>query len=129
MSYGTYKLIHYLGIFLLVVAVAAMLSRAAWGGVTEGGPEGRDPWRGRLGALHGVALLLVLVGGFGLLARLGVSHSQLLPGWVFAKLTIWGLLVAMPFIARKRPGWAVPALLLLPLLGALAGALALYKPF
>jgi hypothetical protein len=125
MSYLAYKLIHLFGILLLVVSLAAMLSRSAWGGALDG----RDSWKGRLMALHGVALLLVLLGGFGLMARLGIPHTEVYPGWIFVKLSIWLLLGAMAVIPKKRPSWSVPALLFIPVLGLVAGYVALFKPF
>ncbi|TVP58696.1 MAG: hypothetical protein EA351_03160 [Gemmatimonadales bacterium] len=122
MSYVTYKVIHYLGIFLLVVALGAALGRK----VTSEGP---DPLRRRFVALHGVGLFLVLLGGFGLLARTGVSHGALFPGWVWAKLAIWVVLGGTVMLARRRAAWAMPLLLVVPALAALAGVLAFLKPF
>ncbi|MDP2956280.1 MAG: hypothetical protein Q8N53_07655 [Longimicrobiales bacterium] len=116
--YAAYKTIHYIGIFTLVVALSASLARSAQGGADP------DPWRKRLGILHGVALFAILVGGFGMLARLEMGF----PGWIVAKLAIW-LVVGGLIALRKGPaaaGWALAAL---PLLAALAGWIAYVKPF
>lgn len=119
-SYAVYKTIHYLGIFTLVTALVASLARAAG----SPGSESPDPWRKRLGIVHGVALFLVLLGGFGMLARLGVGF----PGWITAKLVVW--VVAGGLIAlRKSATSAAWGVVLVPLLAVLAGWLAYTKPF
>jgi len=123
MSYATYKLIHLLGIFALMVALAGMAGHAAAGQIKEENTSYRT-----LLALHGLGALLALVGGFGLLARINVEASGLFPGWIWAKLILWvllGGLVALPY--RKR-AFARMLLFLLPLLGFLGAALAYYKP-
>ena len=144
-SYGVYKIVHYLGIFALVTAVAAALGRAAFTGAGSGdagpgtgpgagddggsgGPSvGRDPWRGRLAAVHGTALFLVLLGGFGMLARIGVEHGALFPGWVWGKLGIWVVIGGLIAVARRSPRWSARALWAVPLLAAAAGILAFTK--
>ncbi|TVP48679.1 MAG: hypothetical protein EA350_02955 [Gemmatimonadales bacterium] len=122
MSYFTYKLIHYLGIFILVATLGAALGRHAM-------TDGRDPLRSRLGAVHGVALFLVLLGGFGLMARVGVDHGSMFPGWILAKFGIWVLLGGVLFVARRNRRWTMPLLAFVPLLAVLAGWVAFAKPF
>ena len=123
-SYTTYRVLHYLAVFGLVVTLAAALGRGALL------PEGaEDPWRRRLAALHGASLLLVAVAGFGLIARLDLLRGALLPGWIWAKLVIWLTLGGLVSLAFRRSRWSGAALVLLPFLAALAGYLALAKPF
>jgi hypothetical protein len=118
LSLAVYKTIHFLGVFALVTALTASLARAAQPGATP------DPWRARLGILHGVALFLVLLGGFGMLARLGMGVT----GWVGAKLLIW--VVAGGLIAlRKSAPAAAWGVVLVPLLAVLAGWIGYAKPF
>ncbi|MGD2071266.1 MAG: hypothetical protein PVI57_21535 [Gemmatimonadota bacterium] len=128
-SYGVYKIVHYFGVFLLVTALSATLGRAAAGpaGEAEGRPAA-DPWKRRLAMVHGVALFLVLLGGFGMLARLGVDHGAIFPGWIWAKLAIWVGLAAL-VSARRTRVWAARALVLVPLLAVLAAVVAYTKPF
>jgi len=116
--YAAYKVVHYLGIFLLVTVLSATLARSAKEALNS------DPWMKRLGMLHGLALFLVLLGGFGMLARLDAGF----PGWILAKLGVW-LVFGGIIAARKSPAWAVRALVLVPLLAVLAGWLAYAKPF
>lgn len=116
--YAAYKVLHYLGIFTLVVVLSASFSRSAQGGA------GPDAWRKRLGIAHGTALFLILLGGFGMLAKLGLGF----PGWAMAKVGIWlaaGGLIGL----RKSAAWSARGLVLLPLLAALAGWIAYVKPF
>ncbi len=124
MSYVAYKLIHLLGIFTLLVALAGMAAHAATGRAKADNPGYRS-----LLALHGVGALIALVGGFGLLARIGVLQEGAFPGWVWAKLGLWlflGALIAVPYRARALARGLVFAL---PLFGLLGAWLANYKPF
>jgi hypothetical protein len=127
-SIATYKLIHYLGIFALLAGLSANLGRAALGSADTPAGEGvADPWKKRLGILHGIALFLILLGGFGMLARIGVDHGELFPGWVWMKLGIWVLLGGL-IAARRRASWAARGLLLVPVLAWLAAWSAFTKP-
>lgn len=125
-----YKTLHFLGVFALLTALAASLARAAMAAPASGpdpagsGAPAPDPWGKRLGILHGVALFLVLLGGFGMLARLGMGVT----GWVGAKLLLWiaaGGLIAL----RKSPTAAAWGLVLLPVVATLAGWIGYTKPF
>lgn len=124
MPYTTYKLLHFFGIFLLIAALAASSMNAM-----RGGNRTEWPWRQALGASHGIAAFLILLGGFGMLARLGVMHDDGLPGWVIAKLVIWFALAAAIVLPRLGQGYAKALMAALPLLAVGAGALALFKPF
>lgn len=123
-SYVTYKLVHFFGIFLLVTALGASSMNAI-----RGGTWSELPWRRALGASHGIAAFLILLGGFGMLARLGAMHDAGLPGWVIAKLVIWFALAAAIVLPRRGIGYAKALLVALPFLALSAGALALLKPF
>ena len=118
MPFAAYKVVHYLGIFILVTALSATLARSAKEGLNS------DPWRKRLGMIHGIALFLILLGGFGMLARLDVGF----PGWIMAKVGIW-LVFAGLIAVRKSTDWSARTLVLVPLLAALAGWIAFVKPF
>lgn len=129
-SLAVYKTVHFLGVFTLVTALATSFARAALAAPAAGGApaapgtSSADPWGKRLAVLHGVALFLVLLGGFGMLARLGLGMT----GWVGAKLLIW--VVAGGLIAlRKNATAAAWGLMLLPILATLAGWIGYTKPF
>jgi len=133
-TYPVYKLVHYLGIFLVLVVSGGALARGL--GVPRGEEQVSghsetplpDPWKRKLGWGHGLGLFLVLLGGFGMLARLNITEGMALPGWIWAKLGIWTL-IGMAVALRRRPGAASLGLIALPVLAVLAGWVALYKPF
>ncbi len=124
MPLEVYKVIHIIGIILIMSALGGAAVRAMLG-------AGEDrPTRKLLAMLHGIGAFLVLLGGFGMLARLGIMQSGgSFPAWLWVKLVIWGLLAAALVIPRRRPSLARPLLLSLPILGGLAAYMAIYKPF
>ena len=79
----TYKIIHLIGISALALGMGGMLA---------GGPN-RKPFA----ILQGIALLVMLITGFGLLAKLKLGF----PSFAIAKLVIWLVIGAMPVIVRK----------------------------
>ena len=122
MPYVVYKLMHFLGIFMVITALGDEHAR----------PARRNSHRQSVSArsciTHGVAAALILTGGFGMLARMGVMHGAL-PNWIWAKLAIWVTLAAalvVPYLGRT---YARVLLGAVPLLAVAAGAVALYKPF
>ena len=74
---------------------------------------------------HGVALVIVLVAGFGMIARLGMGGGW--PLWVWLKLVIWLVLGAATVFVRKAGESAGWLLVLLPALGAVSAWLVLYR--
>lgn len=121
LGYEVYKILHILGILLVFSALGGVAVHAA-----GGGDRASNPSRRALAISHGVGLLLMLVAGFGMLAKIGISPAS---GWVWAKVVIWlvlGACTVLPYRARSLAG---AMLTLLPLLGTLAAYLAIYKPF
>ncbi|MEM7248168.1 MAG: hypothetical protein AAF533_22735 [Acidobacteriota bacterium] len=120
MPYEFYRALHFLGIFLVMTSLGGLLIHVANGG-------DKDSHRARkLTSIgHGVGMVLVLVAGFGMLARLGLPASS---PWVLGKVVVWvvfGALIAIPF---RMPKLSQPLWILLPVLGFVAGYLALHKP-
>ena len=122
-SHQFYNVVHIVGIVLLAVALGGVAVRAA-----DGGAFTRPGMRRFVAVLHGTGALLVLVGGFGMLARLGVMHGGGFPGWIWVKLCIWGTLAASMVIAYRRPSLGTPLLIAIPVLVGLAAYMAIYKP-
>lgn len=91
------------------------------------GGQKKHLWRIPIGVTHGVGLLLSLVGGFGLLARLGIVHGGL-PNWVLVKLGIWTLFAVLIGLVYRKPSWSKLIWPLMITLGALAAYLAGSKP-
>jgi hypothetical protein len=122
-SHSFYNVVHVIGIALVVLALggAAVLALTA-------GTRDVRPTRRLLAILHGVGALLVLLGGFGMLARLGIVHGGGFPGWIWVKLAIWAAVAAALFLPYRRPAFARPLLLIVPVLIGLAAYMAIYKP-
>lgn len=118
-----YNVVHIVGIVLLVMAVGGAALRTA-----DGGGFASRGLRRLVGVFHGLGAVLILVGGFGMLARLDIMHGGGFPGWVWVKLVVWGALVAALVVAYRLPSLARPLLVMLPVLAGLAAYMAIYKP-
>ena len=118
MPYEIYKLIHVVGLMLLFLGIGGMLLVAS--SVRERGIT-------RNTILHALGLFAMLLGGFGMMARLGVHWPW--PGWLIAKLGVWLIIGALPVLVRREVLPRGPAWLIAAALGALAGWLAISKPF
>lgn len=122
-SHAFYNVVHIVGIVLVMSALGGTALHAANGGTRE-----TNRARGLVAALHGTGVLLILVGGFGMLARLGFRHGANFPGWLWVKLAVWVTIAALLFVPGRRPGLARPVYVALPVLGGLAAYMAIYKP-
>lgn len=121
-SHQLYNLVHIVGIVLVVSALAGAAVLAH----TRGDHETRSTRR-MLAVLHGIGAFLVLLGGFGMLARLGIVQGGF-PGWIWVKLGIWVVVAAALVLPYRRPAMARALVLALPVLVGLAAYMALYKP-
>lgn len=114
MSYEIYKLIHFFAIISLFLAIGALLTFSG----------GKKQKKGIM-ILHGLSVLVLLVSGFGLVARLKM-HS--FPLWLWIKLGIWIVLsILIPILVARKVNkrW----LWLLVFAGGLgATCLAVFKP-
>ena len=120
MSYEFYKLLHLTGIVLLFSGLISMLTLKIAGVPLEG----RNKKFSFMA--HGLGLLLIIISGFGLLARLGLIQE--IPRWVYIKLLIWlyfGGIVAL--IKRKATGWNFYVILICVFM--LAAYVGITKPF
>lgn len=119
MSYEFYRLVHFLGIFLALAAISGQIIAAMLG------QSKQHPAKRFLAISHGVGLLFALVGGFGLLAKIGGGF----PGWVNGKILIWVLFGFWGALAFRQQKWARGLWLGMIALGMIAAYLARYKPF
>ena len=96
----------------------------------SGPVELREDGSGRklAGMTHGIALLVVLIAGFGGMARLGMPNPAHWPQWVWIKALIWLILGGIIVLIRRAPQFNTLLWWLLPLLGAMAAWAAIYKP-
>ena len=119
MSVLLYKVLHVFGILLAFVALGGATMRAM------SGDRDKDSGSRLVGITHGIALLIILISGFGLIAKLGYGF----PGWVWAKVVIWLLVGGLIALIRRMPQHATVFWFAIPVLGGVAAYLALYKPF
>jgi hypothetical protein len=81
-----YHIVHLVGFMILFAGI----------GLLAGGPANRKP----AAMLHGTGLLLILVSGFGLLAKMGITTSY--PQWVIYKWVLFAILVFLPLIGKRK---------------------------
>jgi hypothetical protein len=118
MSYEFYRVLHVIGIIVVFASLGAL---TAIGGRTD------ERLRKIAAIAHGVAVAVILVAGFGLMARLKMFGG--FPPWIWVKLGIW-LAMAMAVVPLKRKPELAPLLFVaLPVLGSIAAWLAVTKPF
>lgn len=120
-----YVLMHVFGLASVLLAIAGLAYREAVGG--PGQPEEKR-FRSIALAEHGFGLLLMVVSGFGLLAKQGIPG---VPGWAWAKIVLWLYLAVAPVLVRRffRGQQALVVWLSLPLIVLAARWLAIAKPF
>ena len=104
MDYTVYKLIHYVGIFLLMLSLGSLFTKYNKCAVIG----------------HGVALLMILVAGFGMHAKHKDKYVSMFetgfPTWMIFKLVIWVLFGAMIVLIKRgvlkgQAAWGVALLL------------------
>ncbi len=106
MSYAFYKFLHLIGLTSLILGLG--------GAIIGTYVVGQKPSVGRkaIAITHGLGMLLMLVGGFGMLARLGMQW----PWWISVKLFIWLALGAWIVVAYRLSTKHFLAVWLTPLL-------------
>jgi hypothetical protein len=119
MSYEFYKTLHLLGLACVCLSLGGIMLHAI-----NGGSKATNSFRKGAMITHGVGLLLLLVAGFGMLAKLGI-HG--VPSWVGGKLVIWLALGAFVGLAYKQ-NLARKLWIIVPALVVVAILLAQYKP-
>jgi hypothetical protein len=120
-SYEVYKILHLGGMFLLFTVLGGIALH-----VLNGGTRESNAGRKLVGALHGIALFIILLGGFGMLARLGLTSG--FPGWVWVKLAVWVVIPIVGTLPYRKPATAKAVLFALPLIGAFTAWVAIVKP-
>ena len=83
MDYNVYKIIHLVGISILGLGV---------GGMMAGGEK-----RKAFAICQGIGLVVMLVSGFGLLAKLKLGY----PSFAIVKTVLWVVIAMLPMIFRK----------------------------
>ncbi|MFT4638596.1 MAG: hypothetical protein ACI8T1_001917 [Verrucomicrobiales bacterium] len=107
-----YKVIHLAGVMAVFMGLGISLV-----------PESAFRKPGAM--FHGIGLILILIAGFGLIAKLKLGF----PGWVMVKLVIWFALGALPALAKRKVVPICAAWIIAVVLGFGAAYLGVYKPF
>ena len=89
MSYEVYKIIHLSSLVFFFILYAQAVLRP------------KNQMKKEV-ILTGVALIFILVSGFGLLARLGVMHGTAWPLWAKIKVFIWLIVGMTGHLVLKR---------------------------
>jgi hypothetical protein len=72
---------------------------------------------------HGLGMLFMLIGGFGMLARLQLDG---IPPWIHVKLGVWLIMGLAIGLAKRMPSWLV--MIAIIAIAMIAPYMAIYKP-
>ena len=120
MTYEFYKVLHLFSIALVLISLGGLTLH-----VMNGGSKASNRSKKLVMITHGIGLLLLLVSGFGMHAKLGLSG---IPVWLIGKLVIWLIFGGMVAIIYKKASCTVKIWWLIPILVGVASWLAIYKP-
>jgi len=118
MTVEIYRLIHLAGVLMVFLAFGGLIGRSLLG--VDG-----VKLKKLAGITSGVGLILVLLGGFGLLAKLKYGF----PGWAIVKLVIWIAFGGLIAVANRKPALAKGLWWGVLVLGLIAVSMVLWKPF
>ena len=112
MDYNFYKIAHLIGISVLAIGV---------GGMMAGGEK-----RKTFAMVQGIGLLVMLITGFGLLAKLKLTPY--VPHFAVVKIVLWLLIGMLPVIFRKLKTPLPAAILVSLILVGVMAYLGVVKP-
>jgi hypothetical protein len=119
MSPSIYHVLHFIGILMLFLGYGALLGRSMAGSDHAGVKK--------LGSItSGIGLVLMIIAGFGLVAKL---YGNVFQNWMIVKMAIWVLLGGLIALINRKPALARPLWWGLIGLGALAAVMVYIRPF
>ncbi|MDZ4401462.1 hypothetical protein [Prosthecobacter sp.] len=118
MSLQTYHFLHLIGLILVFIGFGGLLS-------SEGAKRAMK-W-------HGIGLIISLVSGFGMLAKMSKGLPEGAPSlytqhWVLVKFALWLVLGFLPVLAKRRVLAAPLVVLIAAVIGAVLGYIGYFKP-
>lgn len=111
MPIAFYHIAHIVGLIFVFVGFGALLSSES--------SRHAMKW-------HGIGLLISLISGFGLLAKLQIFATM--PTWVWIKITLWLVLGGLPVLARRQVVSPTVVMLLAVAIAGFMGYLGYMKP-
>ncbi len=112
-SYEIYKVIHLFSLMVLFTGFTLQF----WGVAEK-----------KFKIFTGIATLLVLVSGMGLIARIGISHGEAWPMWIRLKVLVWFIVgVGAAVVVKRLPQHGKKAYVMMMTLFLLAAVTAVYK--
>jgi hypothetical protein len=129
MNEQIYKVIHFVGIFMIFLSLGGIMVH-----MINGGTKAGNKWRVSAALTHGLGLFLVLLGGFGMLARYGKMGEaakemySITAPWMIGKLIIWVIFGGVLMLVYRAPGMNKVLWWVLIILGGIAACLGIFKP-
>ncbi len=121
MSYEFYKVLHIFGLLLTFTGLAAGLFPQTAGAALQGSTR-KYAFIG-----HGLGILIMLVSGFGLAAKL--QYFGNLPNWIYVKIALWLVFGGAVVLVKRKYQWGWKLMTGLILLAVVSATLAVTKPF
>lgn len=97
MSLEFYRFLHFTGIVMLLFSLGLLTAYFSGGAAAK-----LKPVRISGFVLHGIGVLLIIISGFGMAARMGIFSE--FPFWLKIKLLIWVLLVLVATLLKRVSG-------------------------
>lgn len=113
-----YRILHLVGVIMIFLSLGGLIVYGMLG-------SNEERVKKMAGLTNGIGLFLALVGGVGMLGKLGLGF----PGWAIAKLGIWLVLGGSIAVANRKPEFGKYLWVGSVLLGVVAVYLAIFKAF
>jgi hypothetical protein len=117
-----YQILHLSAVILIFTALGGRLVET----VLLPNPK-KSPLKRWISVAHGLGMLCALIGGFGMMARLGIGYP--FPVWIWVKILIWLSLGGMLAVIPRTPKYVKIYWFVLIILAGTAATMAIVKPF